>query len=180
MKFLAHQCKNTNGGTDNMSKNFDNSQAGESLNNLTAADVGAVDLTTNQTVSGVKTFNNNTIFDGDVGIGTTTPGFLLDVNGSFRAVSITESSSIALKKNIQPISNGLDSILQLTGVTYDRKDTNEHEAGLIAEHVEQVLPLLVSYDDDGTVNGVKYTKMIAYLIEAVKSLKAEIDELKNK
>lgn len=102
------------------------------------------------------------------------------IGGQMTAVSIVETSSIALKENINPIQNGLESIMQLKGVTYDRIDNNEHESGLIAEWTEEVLPELVTRDADGTVVGIKYTKVTAYLIEAIKSLKAEIDGLKNK
>ena len=100
------------------------------------------------------------------------------IGGQMTAVSIVETSSIALKENINPIQNGLESILALKGVTYDRLDNNEHESGLIAEWTEEVLPELVTRDADGTVVGIKYTKLTAYLIEAVKTLKLEIDELK--
>ncbi len=53
---------------------------------------------------------------------------------SISATSITETSSIAYKENVNPITGALDTILKLNGVTYDRKN-NEHkgEAGLIAE-----------------------------------------------
>ena len=116
---------------------------------------------------------------------TTTSGALVvtggvGIGGQMTAVSIVETSSITLKENIQPIANGLDKILQLKGVTYDRLDNNEHESGLIAEWTESVLPELVTRNADGNVVGIKYTKLAAYLIEAVKTLKQEIDELKNK
>ena len=100
------------------------------------------------------------------------------VGGQMTAQSIVETSSIVLKENIQPISNGLDSILKLNGVTYDRLDNNEHESGLIAEWTESVLPELVTRDTNGDVVGIKYTKLTAYLIEAIKTLKTEIDTLK--
>ena len=102
------------------------------------------------------------------------------VGGQITAVSIVETSSIALKENINPIENALASILNLRGVTYDRLDNNEHESGLIAEWTEEVLPELVTRDTNDDVVGIKYTKLTAYLIEAIKSLKTEIDELKNK
>ena len=102
------------------------------------------------------------------------------LTGTMTANEITETSSIAIKENIEPIANGLESVLALQGVTYDRKDNNEHESGLIAEWTEEVIPELVTRDSNGEVLGIKYTKLTAYLIEAVKSLKAEIDELKNK
>jgi hypothetical protein len=115
---------------------------------------------------------------GNVGIGTTNPTFTLDVNGSFRATSITESSSIVLKENVRPIEDSLSFIKKLNGVVYDRKDgSSKDEAGLIAEEVYKVLPNLVSIVD-GAPEAIQYTKLTAYLIEAVKSLMTEIDELK--
>ena len=97
------------------------------------------------------------------------------------SASITETSSIALKENISPITSGLDSILSLNGVTYDRKDgTRDNEAGLIAEEVYKTLPNLVTLNKSGKPEGINYTKITAYLIEAVKELKAELDTLKGK
>ena len=95
------------------------------------------------------------------------------------AGTITENSSIVYKENVNPIMGALDAITSLVGVTYDRKSgTNKNEAGLIAEEVYKVLPNLVEMTEDGKPHGIMYTKLTAYLIEAVKSLKAEIDSLK--
>lgn len=99
--------------------------------------------------------------------------------GTITATAFTETSSIALKENVNPISDGLSSVLSLSGVTYDRKDGSyKKEAGLIAEDVYKVLPNLVSLNKDGNPEGINYTKLTAYLIEAVKELKAELDSLK--
>jgi len=102
------------------------------------------------------------------------------IGGQMTAVSIVETSSIALKENIAPLNNALDSVMKLSGVSYDRLDTKEHETGLIAEWTAKVIPDLVTYDEEGNTVGIKYTKLTAYLIEAVKTLKQEIDELRNK
>jgi len=89
--------------------------------------------------------------------------------------TLTESSSIELKENIDPITNALDSITKLVGVTYDRRDGSaQNRAGLIAESVAKVLPNVVNGD------GIQYTNLIAYLVESIKELKAEIDVLKSK
>ena len=114
---------------------------------------------------------------------TTTTGTLVvtggvGISGQLTATTLVETSSIAFKENINPIENALDLILKLAGVTYDRKDNNEHEAGLIAEEVFKHAPDLVSLDLNGNPYGVKYTKIGAYLIEAIKTLKDEIDSLK--
>jgi hypothetical protein len=99
--------------------------------------------------------------------------------GLLTVTALTESSSIALKENINPITDALDAIMQLCGVTYDRKDgSSTMEAGLIAEEVNKVIPNIVTKSADGNAEGVQYSKLTAYLIEPVKSLKAEIDQLK--
>lgn len=99
--------------------------------------------------------------------------------GTFTVTNIVESSSIALKENITPIENALESVINLFGVTYDRKDgSRKNEAGLIAEEVLKVLPNIVTKNEQGAVDGIQYTKLTAYLIEAVKTLKNEIDSLK--
>jgi hypothetical protein len=105
---------------------------------------------------------------------------LLDGSGNLTiAGTLTESSSITLKENVSPINNALDAITNLVGVTYDRKDGSaKQRAGLIAEEVEQVLPNVVQKDNDGNPSGIQYTNLIAYLVESIKELKAEIDILK--
>jgi hypothetical protein len=109
---------------------------------------------------------------GGVGIGGA-----LYVGGALSASSITETSSIALKENVQPIENALDKIVQLAGVIYDRKDgSTKNEPGLIAEDVRKVIPELVTENAES----VYYTKIGAYLIEAIKSLKEDLDNVKQK
>lgn len=100
------------------------------------------------------------------------------VSGQLTATTLVETSSIIFKENINPIDNALELVMQLMGVTYDRKDNKEHEAGLIAEQVYKIIPDLVSLDADGKPHGIKYTKLGAYLIEAIKTIKADIDQLK--
>ena len=108
----------------------------------------------------------------------TTIGSASAANGTFASLtasSITETSSIAYKENVNPIENALDAIMQLAGVTYDRKDgSSKMEAGLIKEEVEKILPNVVKDD------GIQYTKLTAYLIEAVKTLTQEVKELKSR
>jgi hypothetical protein len=102
-----------------------------------------------------------------------TAGVLTTVGG------FVESSSIALKENVNPITNALDTIMSLVGVTYDRKNgSSKNEAGLIAEEVDRVLPNLVSHNKDGAAEGIYYSKLTAYLVEAIKDLKSQIDPLK--
>jgi hypothetical protein len=120
--------------------------------------------------------NGGSIDGTAVGAGTASTGAFTTLT----ATSITETSSITYKENINPITNALDSILSLTGVTYDRKDgSRKNEAGLIAEETAKILPNVVTYKD-GAPEGINYTKLSAYLIEAVKELTREINNLKGK
>ena len=99
--------------------------------------------------------------------------------GNLTCQSVTETSSIAYKENVNPIDGALDKLIQLTGVTYDRiNGKNKNEAGLIAEEVYPVIPNVVSKNENGNPDGINYSKLTAYLIEAVKTLKQEVDQLK--
>lgn len=103
------------------------------------------------------------------------------IAGTLYVTSLVETSSITIKENLNPITEALEKIMQLVGYTYDRTDTNaKNEAGLIAEQVEKVIPQVVNKDENGNANGIQYGKLSAYLIEAIKTLNAEITELKSK
>lgn len=137
---------------------------------VTAISTGTLTITGSGTTTIPNVDINGGSIDGTtIGAGTAAAGTFTTLT----ATSITETSSIALKENVSPISNALDAIQQLVGVTYDRKDgSSKNEAGLIKEEVEKVLPNLVKDE------GIHYTKLTAYLIEAVKELTAEINALK--
>ena len=66
----------------------------------------------------------------------------------------------------------------MRGVSFDRKDTDKSSSGVIAQEIQEIAPELIN-ETDGTL-GVAYGNLTGYLIEAIKELKAEIDELKNK
>ena len=141
-------------------------------------------LTLRGTTSATKAAASVLMTD-NVASSTTTSGTLVvtggvGISGQMTATTIVETSSIVFKENINPIENALALVMQLAGVTYDRKDNKEHEAGLIAEQVYKIIPDLVSLDNNGNPHGIKYTKLTAYLLESIKTLKSEINELKNK
>ena len=132
-------------------------------------------------VASSSTTTGTLVVTGGVGVSGTIYTGGLTTSGTISAGTVTETSSIALKENLNPITDALDTILNLQGWIYDRKDgSSKNEAGLIAEDVYEILPNLVQLDDNGKPMGVKYTKLTAYLIEAVKGLKKELDELRGK
>jgi len=102
-------------------------------------------------------------------------------SGTLSATVFNETSSIALKENLNPIVNALEMIERLQAWTFDRKDgSTKKEAGLIAEEVEEILPNLVAKDESGNPASISYTRLTAYLIEAVKDLSQEIKNLQGK
>jgi hypothetical protein len=83
------------------------------------------------------------------------------------------SSDVALKQNINPITNALDKLLSLKGVEFDWNDKSiyhGHDVGVLAQDVENVLPSAVGTRHDG-YKGVQYDKIIPLLIEAIRELK---------
>jgi len=99
--------------------------------------------------------------------------------GTLSTTLFNETSSVALKENFNPIVDALDKIINLQGWIYDRKDGSiKNEPGLIAEDVEKIIPEVVSKDNDGKPNSIAYQRIVAYLIESIKELKTEIDDLK--
>jgi hypothetical protein len=103
--------------------------------------------------------------------------FQLDMsgNGTF-AGTVTANSDIRLKKNIFTIENALDKVLNLRGVEFDRIDSGEHQMGVVAQEIEEVIPFLVREDNTGT-KSVAYANMVGLLIEAIKEQNVLINNL---
>ena len=93
------------------------------------------------------------------------------------------SSDERLKDNIAEIGDALSRVEKLRGVSFDWNDKQSvysgHDIGVIAQDVEEVLPELVENRDNG-YKAVKYDKLTAVLIQAVKELSAKVKELENK
>ena len=93
------------------------------------------------------------------------------------------SSDERFKDNVKPIQNSLDKIDKISGYTFEwnelsHKETGKKDVGVIAQEVEEVLPEVVETRSNG-YKAVDYQKLTALLIESVKELKAEVQELKN-
>ena len=104
-----------------------------------------------------------------------TPGGL-NVVGVITCTDLNSTSDINLKENIKTIENSLDTLTQLRGVSFDWKETGRGSYGVIAQELEEILPDLVK---DGEVKSVNYNGIIGVLIEAIKELKKEVEELKS-
>ena len=108
-------------------------------------------LTLDMSAAGAATFNNN----------------------------VTAYSDERLKENIVTVSDALEKVTAMRGVHYSRIDTGRSHTGVVAQEIQKIAPELVLTADDeiGTLS-VDYGNITGYLIEAIKDLKAEIEELK--
>ena len=97
-------------------------------------------------------------------------------SGEVTAVDFNSTSDFNLKTNIHTVNNALETINALRGVSFDWKETGKGSYGVIAQELEKVLPELVKGNDPKTVS---YSGIIGILIEAVKELKKEVEDLKN-
>jgi hypothetical protein len=123
---------------------------------------------------------------GNVGIGTSSPTVKLQVNGDIIANSIGGSSDLRFKTNIRPVTNALDKIKALRGVYFnwnqnefpDRQFGSNVELGFIAQEVEKIIPEIVTKDKTNEeYRSVKYDKLVALLVEAIKEQQKQIDSL---
>jgi hypothetical protein len=107
----------------------------------------------------------------------------MDMSGNLTmAGNVTAYSDIRIKTDILVIENALEKVSKIRGVTFVRTDegsSDARQAGVIAQEVELVLPEVVSEDNLGIKN-VAYGNMAGLFIEAIKELKAEIEELKSR
>ena len=95
------------------------------------------------------------------------------------------TSDIRLKENIEIISNPLDKVKELKGVTFNYKKDGKKSTGLIAQDLEKVLPEAVYEssdinDDDDKHLAIRYGNTVGLLVEAIKELEARVKELENK
>lgn len=102
-------------------------------------------------------------------------------NGNFNDVYIR--SDIQLKTNLGKVTDALSKVGQLQGYTYDKrrslvdKEIVGREAGLIAQDLRKVLPEAVKEAEDTSLT-ISNSAVTALLVEAIKELKDEIDQLR--
>jgi len=121
------------------------------------------------------------IFRGNDG-GSVITALTLDMSAAGAATfnnDVTAFSDERLKSNITTIPDALSKVTEMRGVHYVRNETGKDSSGVIAQEMQKVAPELVltAEDEMGTLS-VNYGNITGYLIEAIKELKAEIEELK--
>ena len=146
--------------------------------------VAIAELTNSSTDFVIKsvTSDKDMIFKGNDG-GAAITALTLDMSAAGAATfnnDVTAFSDERLKENIETIPDALEKVCQMRGVTFNRTDFDgEKQMGVIAQEVEKIIPEVVKEDDsEEKIKSVAYGNMVGVLIEAIKELKAEVEELK--
>jgi hypothetical protein len=158
---------------------------------MSILDDSGVDIKYGLLINGTDTIDASRNTDiRSLGVGTTASGTAGEIRAT-NCITSYYSSDARLKENITNIPNAMDKLLQLNGVEYDWKDSyiqqhggedgyfmRKHDIGLIAQEVEAVLPEIVAENDEG-FKAIKYERVVALLVEAVKELNKEVNELRS-
>lgn len=101
----------------------------------------------------------------------------ISVAGTITATGdITAYSDARLKADIETITDALDRVRKLRGVSFTLRDTGSRRIGLVAQELAPVVPEAVMTHDDGLLS-VAYGNLVGVLIEAVKDLADKVDRL---
>lgn len=144
--------------------------------------------TTATTANALNTGNNYQV--NSLGVGTAGSGTAGEIRAT-NNITAYYSSDVRLKENIHPITNALYKLSLIRGVEFDWTQEfieqgggedgyfmRKHDVGVIAQEMETVLPEVVAERPDG-YKAVKYDRITALLIEAVKELQAEVAALRS-
>jgi len=147
---------------------------------LTSADSYNGSTARTVSVAGTTINTGNTLVARDIS-GDFTAGTItvtnLTASQTIQAQDFNSISDINLKENIHTIENSLEIVKNLRGVSFDWKENGKSSYGVIAQELEEILPDLVKNSE---VKSVNYNGLIGVLIEAIKELKTEVEELKSK
>ena len=99
--------------------------------------------------------------------------------GTLNATIFNSLSDIKSKQNIQTIKNSLEKVLKLRGVSFEWIDNKNKAIGVIAQEVEQVIPEIVTENENG-IKSVSYDSIIGLLIEAIKEQQGSITNIEKK
>ena len=125
--------------------------------------------------------DTNTTYSAGNGLSLTGTTFAMSgsFTGNFTATGdITAYSDDRLKTNVKTIEGALGKVAKVRGVTFDRIEDGSTSTGVVAQELAAVLPEAVKTDENG-MHHVAYGNITGLLIEAVKELSAQVEELKS-
>ena len=138
--------------------------------------IGHITNSSSDLVIESKVSDKDIIFKGNDG-GSGITALTLDMSGAGAATfnnDVTAFSDERLKTDIKTIENALEKVSQMRGVTFKRDGVDG--TGVIAQEVQPHLPEVIH--DKQEYLSVAYGNMVGILIEAIKDLKKQVDELK--
>ena len=148
---------------------------------------------------GIKANNSRAANSGyAIQTGGTNGGIYIAGSGSFTGDIISQASDKRLKENIITITSALDTVDKINGVYFNFTDeanklnknlSKNRQVGFLAQEIQSVLPEIVRpapFDIDGDGNSIsgknyltiQYEKVVPLLLQAIKELKFELDEIK--
>jgi hypothetical protein len=151
-----------------------------STGNITLQGSGATSVTKSGgtiTISSTDTnTDTNTTYTNGNGLSLSGTTFLMSgsYSGTFTATEVCATSDERLKDNIETLDG--NKVFDMRGVSFTMDE--KESSGVIAQELEQIAPELIHEDQDG-YKSVAYGNTVGYLIEAIKLLKEEIEELKS-
>ena len=118
-------------------------------------------------------YANNTFYFRD------SPGGADVAQPAVYAASFPTYSSRRWKHDIQDLTNPLEIIKQLRGVSYiwNQDHGGKEDFGFIAEEINEILPEIAPKNTNGEVDGVDYGRLTPYLVEAIKAQQLQIEAL---
>jgi hypothetical protein len=150
--------------------------------------------------TGTGAQGNIQLLNGNVGIGTSAPSSKLEVCGNTRIIgtlnvssTVTSSSGITCpsdlryKKNIVPLDNPIEKLMQINAVQYNwRKEefpnmnfNDKLQTGFIAQDLEKIFPEMVFTDDTG-YKSIDYSRLTPLLVETIKEQQKQIEVIKKR
>jgi hypothetical protein len=103
-----------------------------------------------------------------------------DATGSVKANAFLSYSSRRYKEDIVPIEDPISKVKNLQGVSFAWKSSGDKDIGFIAEDVGEIIPEIVSFEENGVdASSMDYPKLTALLVEAVKEQQKRIEKLEN-
>ena len=140
--------------------------------------IGQSSISSNNYVLAVPSIPNGTLKLSRGIVGSTVLDVMtIDTSGNMVA-NVTTYSDARMKTDISTILGALDRVQDLRGVLFTRLD-GTRGTGLIAQDLVEVLPEAVITDENGMMS-VAYGNVVGLLVEAIKELRAEVEELKRK
>ena len=145
--------------------------------------IGFINMDSDNITLKSEVSDKDIIFQGNDG-GSGITALTLDMSGAGAATfnnDVTAFSDKRLKTDIKNIDNALSKVMKMQGVYYKRNDVDDakEQVGVLAQDMEEILPQVVlTADDEIKTKSVDYGKICSVLIEAIKDLKQQVDELK--